>query len=309
MRWATLPLLLITPLGLFAQGRIAFIKFFGYQGIDLQAIRQALPFREGDALRPEEIADKARSTVQRITGRSATDINAVCCVGRGNSTIFIGLPGASSHSLPFDPAPQGVMNPPAELSKLSERLQRAETEALRSSPIEDGAVGYRLLKEPTARAAEIALHEYAVVHEEEILSVLTESGDAAQRAMAAEALGFGGRTPRQLVALARAVRDPDALVRNNATRAIVEIVRADPSSASQIPPDNFIQMLRSGTWTDRNKGSAVLMYLTQSRDPVLLRRIQSEAGDALLEMAAWHPLGQAMPALMILARMAGRSDG
>ena len=48
------------------------------------------------------------------------------------------------------------------------------------------------------------------------------------------------------------------------------------------------------------------MYLTQSRDPVLLPRIQSEAGDALLEMAAWHPLGQAMPALVILARLAGK---
>ena len=308
MRWGTLPLLLMTTSGLFAEDRIAFVKFFGYQGIDVQAVRQALPFHEGDALRPE-IAEEARSTVQRITGRSATGVNTVCCVGKGDSTIFIGLPGASSHPLQFDPAPQGVMNPPAELTRLYEQLQRAEMEAFRNAPDEDTkAVGYRLLKEPAARAAELAFHEYAAAHEAEILKVLTESGDAAQRAMAADALGFSGRTPRQLAALARAVRDPDAEVRNNATRAIFEIARADPSSASQIAPDNFIEMLRSGTWTDRNKGSMALMYMTQSRDPALLNRIQSEAGDALLEMASWSPLGQAMPALIIRARIAGKSD-
>jgi hypothetical protein len=308
MRWGTLPLLLLTTSGLFAEDRIAFIKFFGYQGIDVQAVRQALPFHEGDALRPE-IKDETRSTVQRITGRSATDVDIVCCAGKGDSTVFIGLPGASSHPIQFDPAPQGVTNPPAELTKRYEQLRRAETEALRNAPTEDNkAVGYRLLKEPAARAAELAFHEYAAAREAEILKVLTESGDAAQRAMAADALGFCGRTPRQLAALARAVRDPDADVRNNATRAIFEIARADPSSASQIPPDNFIEMLRSGTWTDRNKGSMALMYVTQARDPVVLSRIQSEAGDALLEIASWSPLGQAMPAVMIRARIAGKSD-
>lgn len=52
----------------------------------------------------------------------------------------------------------------------------------------------------------------------------------------------------------------------------------------------------------------VLMSLTQSRDPVLLRRIQSEAGDALLEMARWREFGQAQAARLIRARIDGSPD-
>jgi hypothetical protein len=111
-----------------------------------------------------------------------------------------------------------------------------------------------------------------------------------------------------MTALVRAARDPDEGVRNNVTRALYEILRADPAAASQVPPDNFIDMLRSGTWTDRNKGSMVLMSLTLSRDPVLLHRIQSAAGDALLEMARWREFGRAMAARLILARIEGKPD-
>jgi len=39
------------------------------------------------------------------------------------------------------------------------------------------------------------------------------------------------------------------------------------------PPDDFIDMIRSGTWTDRNKSSSVLWPLTQSRNPQLLAAV------------------------------------
>jgi hypothetical protein len=52
----------------------------------------------------------------------------------------------------------------------------------------------------------------------------------------------------------------------------------------------------------------LLMLLTQSRDPVLLRRIQSEAGAAVLEMARWREFGRAQPARLILARIDGKPD-
>jgi hypothetical protein len=188
-------------------------------------------------------------------------------------------------------------------------MSQAENDAtLRSLAEEDRPVGYRLLKEPVVQAAELSFRARALGHEEEIIQVLTSSGDADQRAMAADALGFGARTSQQMAALVRAVRDPNEDVRNNVTRALSEILRADPTAASHISPDNFIDMLRSGTWTDRNKGSFVLLFLTQSRDPVLLRRIQSEAGDALFEMVRWREFGRSLAARLILARIDGKSD-
>ena len=77
-----------------APRKIGYIEFFGYQGLDLLAIRKALPFREGDTSRPT-LKDEALSTVERVTGRKATDVFIACCTGRGELTIFIGLPGAS----------------------------------------------------------------------------------------------------------------------------------------------------------------------------------------------------------------------
>ena len=313
IRWGALPLLVATQLILLAQlspapRKIGYIEFFGYRGLDLLAIRKLLPFREGDTS-GSMLKDETRSAVERVTGRKATDVYVVCCTGRGELSIFIGLPGASSRPFTFEPAAHGAVSLPAELTRLYEAMDRAETEAARRSLAEeDRPVGYRLSKEPVARAAEIPFRAYGLGHEEEIVNVLRSSGDDRQRAIAADALGFGARTPRQVAALVRPARDPDEVVRNNATRALMEILRGDSATASQISPDNFIDMIRSGTWTDRNKGSAVLSLLTQSPDPVLLRRIQSEAGDALLEMARWREFGRAQAARLILARIEGKSD-
>ncbi|MFL6335299.1 MAG: hypothetical protein ACJ754_18460 [Pyrinomonadaceae bacterium] len=59
-------------------------------------------------------------------------------------------------------------------------------------------------------------------------------------------LGDGRRMRSQVTALAAAARDGDDGVRNNATRALVVLVLADPRIVRQVPPDNFIGMLLSG---------------------------------------------------------------
>jgi hypothetical protein len=123
--------------------------------------------------------------------------------------------------------------------------------------------------------------------------------------MAADALGYGAHNTRQIAALARAARDPDSEVRNNSTRALSEILRADPSAAAEVPPETFIDMVQSGNWTDRNKGCLTLWPLTQTRDPRLLARIKSESEDALWEIARWRNAGWAFCARVILGRSAG----
>jgi hypothetical protein len=307
MRRAILPLLLLVSNVAFAHDRIAHVEFFGTAGIDVQSVRRALPFKEGDPL-PKDVEDQARAAVRRATGKEATDVALICCVADGDRTVFIGLPGTSSRVYTSEAAPQGDAKVSAELAGLSQEMETKMIQAVRAGHgDEDGAPGYRLPKDPAARAATLAIRSYALGHEAELLHVLTTSGQAQQRAIAVDALGFGTRTPAQMAALVRATRDPDEGVRNNATRGLVEILRGDPRAASQIPADGFIDMLRSGTALDRNKGSMLLMFLTASRDPAVLARIQSEAGDALAEMASWHT-DWALPARIIQGRIAGRSD-
>ncbi|MCW5982416.1 MAG: hypothetical protein KIT09_30295 [Bryobacteraceae bacterium] len=93
--------------------------------------------------------------------------------------------------------------------------------------------------------------------------------------MAADALGYARQSRTQILALARAARDPDDEVRNNATRALS--VLASSGLAIPIPTDTFIEMLNSGRWTDRNKATALLDALTVSRNPGLLQAIRSRA--------------------------------
>ena len=149
------------------------------------------------------------------------------------------------------------------------------------------------------------MREYALQHKDELLRVLKSSSDSEERAMAADALGYGDQSQEQISALVWASRDPEETVRNNATRALAVLASSKPEAASQIPPEPFVAMLRSGIWTDRNKASMMLSVLTRSRDRKLLAQIRAQALDALIEMALWRDLGHAFFAKIILARLAG----
>lgn len=307
MAKSVLPVLMLFSTVAFAHDRIARIEFFGTAGVDVNAVRKALPFKQGDPV-PQDIKGQANAAVSRVTGKEATDVAVICCAGDADRTVYIGLPGTSSRAFKVDAAPQGDTKVSAELAGLSDEMGAKMFDAVRAGHSEqEGAPGYRLPKEPAARAATMAVRDYALHHEAELLNVAATSGDASQRAIAVDTLGFGTRTPAQMAALLRATRDSDENVRNNATRALVEILRGDSGAAAGLPVDNFIDMLRSGTALDRNKGSGLLMQLTASRDPAVLSRIQSEAGDALTEMANWQT-DWALPARMIQNRIAGRPD-
>jgi hypothetical protein len=280
-----------------AKDKIAVIEFFGYKGIDVAKVRQALPIHPGDPM-TDSVQEKVAKAVAGVT-----DVGAVCCIGDGDTAIFIGLPGQSSRKVAYDPAPTGDAPVSKELASIYDRKMDAWVNAVQSGHAEeDGTPGYALMKDPATRTLQLAEREYALKHEDEIVRTLQSDRRGEQRAIAADALGYCKRTPRQLTALVRAVRDANDTVRNNATRALGEILRGDPSTAAQIPPDPFIELVRSGVWSDRNKGSIALMTLVQSAPPEVLRRIKAEAGDAVAEIAAW-PENWAFAAKAILAKL------
>jgi hypothetical protein len=72
--------------------RVGEIEFFGYSGIDLAAVRSAIPFHEGDTL---ELSDEAigkaliqiKDAVHHVTGHDPTDVDPVCCDGKGQWMI------------------------------------------------------------------------------------------------------------------------------------------------------------------------------------------------------------------------------
>jgi hypothetical protein len=98
-------------------------------------------------------------------------------------------------------------------------------------------------------------------------------------------------------------------VRNNAVRALGVLAQSNPRIANQVPAAGFVDLLNSGSWTDRNKGGYVLEALTAGRNPKVLGELRGRALDSLLEMARWRSSGHAHSSRLLLGRIAGMEEG
>lgn len=289
--------------------RVEFVDFYGYAGLNVGKVRAALPVHEGETfpslfelvtMRPQ--IDEA---VRRLTGRPATDVANVS-PGGDVEFVFVGLPGSSTESFPYHPAPTGAARLPADAVEIYRRMDAAFMSAMRRGGTgEDDTRGYWLSPDDqTLRAEQLAMHEYAARHEGVIRAVLRSSADAEQRRMAAHLLGYANQSRRQIADLVWAGHDPDEGVRNNATRALGVLARSGRKVAALIPAGGFIGMLNSGKWTDRNKASALLDALSSWRPPGLLAALRARALESLLEMARWRAPHALYPRVL-LGRIAG----
>lgn len=287
------------------------VSFFGDKGVNVAAIRSALPFHEGDPFPPSGVRSGAlvkqvSEVVKQLTGHAATDVAIICCDSKQNYIVYVGLQGASYQELRLNPAPASSVRLPEQAMTLIGQLGDALQKALMSGhPEEDDSTGYMLMKDPGARKVELAMRDYALSNEALILNVLASSSAADHRAAAATLLGYSRQSNEQIDALVRASLDRDGDTRNNAIRALKVLAGARPDLAARIPVEPFVGLLRSGTWTDHNKGSLLLMALTARREPRMLSELRTEALDPLVEMARWRDVGHAGPAVLILGRIAG----
>src|SRR5713101_7079235 len=134
-----------------ARDRVSDIEFYGYKGIDIEALRKALPVHEGDKYFAET-DQQIRRAVKRATGHEPTYVGAVCCDEQGDNVLFIGLAGGSSKRFAYNPVRKGG-----------------------DGAQEDDSNGYALFKDPAAHSMQLAMREYALQHQDELLRVLKSS--------------------------------------------------------------------------------------------------------------------------------------
>jgi hypothetical protein len=300
-------LLLLAACPAIASDRIGDIEFFGYKGLDVAKTREALSVHQGDGY-SDHTKNLIRQAVAGAIGKEPTDVAVVCCDEKRNRLIFIGLPGVSYKAFAYNAEPRGNDRLPPKIMDLYSHLDRAMEAAVRrggEAANEDDSHGYALMKDPNVRSLQLAVRQWALKHEGNLLRVLEFASAAQQRRIASDALGYARQSRNQIFALVRAARDPDDEVRNNATRALGVLLRSNAGLAAEIPPDTFIEMLNSGIWTDRNKGAALLVGLTAGRNADLLAKIRTAALDSLIEMASWHRPSHAYFARVVLGRVAG----
>ena len=306
--WIFTVILFGSALGQEKPRRIGSIDFYGYAGLNLDQVRAALPLHVNDPYPgPAETLERITKAVTSVIGRPPTDIDPVCCNRDGNYILFVGLPGASITETKLNPVPTGKLQLPPEVIQLyKETMDASMASVLDGNAREDTSRGYALsTTDSRLRAKQEAIHEYATKHEKLIRDVLATSSEPEQRIAAAHFLGYANQSKTQLTDLVRASRDANDIVRNNATRALGVLAESSPKVAAQIPAGPFIEMLNSGSWSDRNKGGWVLESLTKSRDAKLLAQLRSEALTSLIEMARWHSSGHAYTARILLGRIAG----
>jgi hypothetical protein len=150
-----LAILLLSMVASAQEMHIGTISFFGREGLDVAAIRNALPINEGSAY-PTANAERdawkqsLRVAVTKAIDKAPTDIQMLCCNQDDIMSLYIGLPGKSSHPVAYNPAPTGSARFPADFVKLEQDIGEGSLKALQEGRGggEDDSAGYALFNDP-----------------------------------------------------------------------------------------------------------------------------------------------------------------
>jgi len=305
-----LPVLLLALASAFAQDlRLDVLDFYGLRKVSESQIRKALGVREGDRLPPSK--GDAEAKIDQISGVVESHLEAVCC-DNGQTILYVGIEERGAPHFDMREPPEGDVALPDEIVRTYNRfLEAAQNASRRGFTDEDLTHGHPLMADGAARAIQEMFPALADEYLVQIREVLRNSSDEAQRALAAYVLVYTSRKSGIVNDLQFALKDADAGVRNNAVRSLVALsvlAKLDPTSGINISPTWFIEMLNSLSWSDRNRALKALQTLTDSRDPLVLDQLRTRSLDALIDMARWKTLSHALPAFILLGRVAGMPE-
>lgn len=298
--------LLFCALGQAQLPRIAAIDIYGLRKLSAARVRKILGVSEGDTLPPSKAAVEER--LEALPEVVEARLEAVCCVD-DRVILYVGIEEKEGPRFEFRYPPRGDLKLPAAIVEIYRGFVRALEEAAgRGETAEDLTQGYALSADPATRAFQEKFRELAPANLPVLRQVLRNSMYADQRAMAAYLLGYAPRARGVIEDLQYAIRDADEGVRANAMRALAAIAvlaRSDPELGLRVEPTWLIELLNSIVWSDRYRAASVLVNLTEDRDPRLLQRIRERALHSLVETARWKTLAHALPAFLLVGRLAG----
>jgi len=286
--------------------RIAVIEIYGARKLSPERIRRILGVREGEALPPSKAAveERLESLPEVVRAR----LEAVCCAD-GGAILYVGIEEKGAPHFTFRYPARANLSLPAKIVETYREFLRAVEEAARRGEFgEDLSQGYALAGDPAVRARQERFRELAAQHLPQLREVLRKSMHNDQRAIAAYVIGYQPRARGVVEDLQYAMQDAEEGVRANAMRAlsaIAVLARSDPDLGLRVEPTWFIELLNSIVWSDRYRAAEALVNLTEDRNPRTLQHIRERALESLVEMARWKVLNHALPAFLLLGRIAG----
>lgn len=288
------------------------IDVYGLRRVTESAVRRAVGIAPGDPLPDSASKASILGRLRAIPGVQDAQLFAVCCETSGRTMLFVGIAEPGAPRPTFRAAATGSVRLPAEImardSVFGLRLLEA-VRAGRSAEVDSG--GHQFFTDSALNAIQHEYLAFAATRIPLLRRVLANSASAPERVLAAELLDYAPDVATVIPDLLAAMRDPVSDVRNAAMRALSAIAaygQKEPALGIRVPAAPFIDALWSLYWTDRNKSSIALWQLTVSRDSKLLAELRSRALRPLIDIARWTDPGHAIPGVVLLGRIEGRSD-
>ncbi len=287
------------------RGPVVAVDFYGAADVDFTRIRAAFPFQAGGSFElREESSDDGSPDLKRLIGDNRLSVAPVFIPDLKGWVIYVDIEPPDTSPPAGNPAPAGRAKLPAKIVRLYEHaIDRYIHGGIHAG--DETTNGYSLSKDPVMRSDELQLIKYARAHANRVYSVLVNSASTRDRIAAAWIAGYTAKGEKQLIALLHAVLDPDPTVRNNSIRVLAVLAAHDAGIARRIPTDPFIPMLRSLTWSDRNKALWLLDPVTAAREPNAIESLRRQALEPLRQMSRWTYWDHARMALLLLGRIAG----
>jgi hypothetical protein len=274
--------------------RIGTIDFYGLRKLPAAKLRQELGIQPGDPLPPSKANVEER--LETIEGVVRARLEAVCCEAKA-AILFVGIEERGAPHFEVREAPESEAVLPEEMTAAYRAFLDGLQEAVVGRPVD-----------PEFAGLEERLAALVKAHLKELRTVLRTSADAGQRAIAAHALVVSSDRPAAAQDLQYALQDPDEDVRRNALNSLGTLAAyavKHPDSEIRIAPTWPIEMLNSIVWSDRVGAVNLLLTLSEGREPGVLDLIRQRASPQLVEMARWNSLTHALPAYILLGRIAG----
>ena len=291
-----------------AQPHIGFVEIYGNRKVSKDKIQQVVGAKPGDPLPKSkgEVEDR----LEGIGGILGARLEAYCC-DEGKPILYVGVLERGHPAFEFRVVPGDDVTLPEEIvsaySDFTAALNRA---AANGDTKEDLSAGHSLMSDIACRVIQERFIGLAQLHEPKLRRVLNDAADPAQRAIAAYVIGYVPDKYTVVNDLQQALRDPDDAVRANATRSL-KAISTLPAKAGQkavLHSTWFVEMLNSVVLSDRIEGAQALLTAFDSTTDQTILQIRERALDSLYEMARWRHLPHALPAYLVLGKVAAIPD-
>ncbi|HUA85786.1 MAG TPA: HEAT repeat domain-containing protein [Bryobacteraceae bacterium] len=292
-----------------AQPRVGVIDFYGLQHVTEAQVRAELGVREGDPL-PRSKGD-TEGRLDQIPGVVESHLEAVCC-DDGKMILYVGIEERGAHHFETRDPPDTDADLPVEVTNAYKRFLAASELASRyGQNKEDLTQGHALSQNPEEREVQQEFPAIVTRYIGDLRHTLHDSSDEEQRAIAVYVLAYARQKLDIINDLQYALKDDDPGVRLNAVHALKALAvyaQLHPEAGVKIEPTWLIEMLNSLSWQDRTEALDVLSILAAKADPDTLQEIRDRGLEALVEMARWKTLAHALPAYLMLGKIAGMPD-